>query len=74
MSKNQILEELYEARAKLLAEHGGSLTEYLKAAAERAKSSNHPVAQIEQRMITRKPASPPLDVVIEQTSSPPVQR
>jgi hypothetical protein len=73
MAKNPILEEIYAAREQLLAEHGGSLAEYLRAVAEREKTSSHPIAKITPRKIIRKQTTP-VDLVPEQPPSPSVQR
>ena len=48
---NPILEEIYEVRRMILAEHKDDLGEYLRTAFERAKASGHPVANIKQRSI-----------------------
>jgi hypothetical protein len=53
MTHNPILRELYDIRAKILAEHGGDLGAYIRGANERAAKSGHPIAQVEQRTIRR---------------------
>jgi len=49
MATNSILEELYAARAQIMALHGNDLGAYLRDAAERTRTSSHPVAKIKQR-------------------------
>ena len=73
MDKNPILEEIYAAREQLLAEHGDSLAEYLRAISEREKTSTHPIAKITPRQIVRKP-TPAVELAPEQPTSPTVQR
>ena len=51
MTANPILQELYAARAQIMAEYGNDLGAYLRDAAERTKASDHPVAKIKQRTI-----------------------
>lgn len=51
MAKNQILSELYEIRARILAEHGSDLGSYMHSEFQRLESGGHPVARIEQRRI-----------------------
>ena len=43
MNRNPILEEIYAAREKLLADHKGNTSDYVKAARERALASGHPI-------------------------------
>lgn len=51
MAKNPILEELYEIRSKILAEHSHDLGDYMICEFERLKSEGHPIARIKQRNI-----------------------
>ena len=51
MTKNPILSELYEMRARILADHGKDLTDYLRSELECLKAKGHPIAQIKQRTI-----------------------
>lgn len=46
MTTNPILEELYAARAQIMAKYGDDLGASLRDAAERTKASGHPIAQI----------------------------
>jgi hypothetical protein len=51
MKSNPILEELYAARAEIMAEYKGNLGAYLRDAAKRSNALDHPVAKIKQRTI-----------------------
>jgi hypothetical protein len=51
MTANPILQELYAARAQIMAKYGNDLGAYLRDATERTKASGHPIAQIKQRSI-----------------------
>jgi hypothetical protein len=44
MANNPILEEIYAAREKLLADCGGDLHAYIEDARQRALASGHPIA------------------------------
>jgi hypothetical protein len=44
MNRNPILEELYAAREKLLADAGGDMHKYVQQARERALASGRPLA------------------------------
>ncbi len=48
---NPILEELYDIRRQILAEHKDDLEAYLHAGLERAKAAGHPIAKIKQRAV-----------------------
>ncbi len=48
---NSILEELYAARAEIMAQYGNNLGAYLRDAAVRTKLSSHPIARIQQQTI-----------------------
>ena len=48
MSRNPILEEIYAAREKLLADCGGDLHAYIQSARERALASGRPIAAPKQ--------------------------
>jgi len=50
---NPILEELYETRRQILAEHKDDLGAYLHEELKKAKASGHPVANIKQRRMRR---------------------
>ena len=49
MTRNPILEEIYAAREKLLADAGGDIHRYIQGARERALTSGHPIASPTQR-------------------------
>ena len=49
MPRNPILEEIYAAREKLLADAGGDIHRYIQGARERALTSGHPIASPKQR-------------------------
>lgn len=51
MAANPILQELYAARAQIMAKYGNDLGAYLRDATERTKASDHPIAHIKQRTI-----------------------
>ena len=70
MTTNPILEELYAARAQIMAEYGNDLGAYLRDAAERTKTSGHPIATIKQRTIRCTGAAKSDDLQIENLSSP----
>ena len=71
---NPILEELYAARAQIMAQYGNDLGAYLRDAAERTKSSGHPIAKIKQRTIRCSGAAKSGDLPVENLSSPPAER
>lgn len=48
---NPILEEIYDIRRQILAEHQHDLTEYLRAGLAQTKASGHPIAKLKQRTI-----------------------
>ena len=74
MATNPVLEELYAARAEIMAEHGNDLGAYLRDAAERSKASGHPVAKIKQRTIRCTGAAKSGELPVENLSSPPSER
>lgn len=71
---NPILEELYAARAQIMAQYGNDLGAYLRDAAERTKTSGHPIANIKQRTIRSSGAAKSGDLPVENLSSPPAER
>lgn len=73
-SNNPILEELYAARAQIMARYGNDLGAYLRDAAERTKTSGHPIAKIKQRTIRCSGAAKSVDTPVENLSSPPAER
>ncbi len=54
---NPILEELYDVRRQILAEHKDDLSDYLRAELAQTKASGHPIAKIKQRTIRSNPAA-----------------
>lgn len=74
MTKNPILNESYGIRARILADHGNDLRDYLHRELERLKSKGHPIARIKQRTIRCTGAGKPSDLPREQLSSPPGDR
>ena len=46
MAKNEILDELHAARAKLLEDAGGDLKRYIREADERLKAAGRPIAKL----------------------------
>ena len=71
---NPILEELYAARAQIMAQYGNDLGAYLRDAAERTKTSGHPIAKIKQRTIRCSGAANSTELPVENHSSPPAER
>ena len=71
---NPILEELYAARAQIMAQYENDLGAYLRDAAERTKASGHPIAKIKQRTIRCSGAAKSGDSPVENLSSPPAER
>jgi len=71
MTTNPVLEELYAARAQILAKYGNDLGAYLRDAAERTRASGHPIAKIKQRTIRCTGAAKSGELPIENLSSPP---
>ena len=71
---NPILEELYAARAQIMAQYGNDLGAYLRDAAERTKTSSHPIAKIKQRTIRCRGAAKSGESPVENLSSPPAER
>lgn len=49
MKSNPILDEIYDTREKLLAEHGGDLHAYVEAARKRALESGRAIYQPKKR-------------------------
>ena len=48
---NPILEELYDIRRQILAEHKNDLSDYFRAGLAHTKASGHPIAKIKQRSV-----------------------
>lgn len=74
MTANPILQELYAARAQIMAKYGNDLGAYLRDAAERTKASGHPIAQIKQRTIRCTGVAKSSVSEVESHSSPPRDR
>ena len=74
MTPNPILDELYDIRSKILAEHGDDLNAFLQAEFERLRSEGHPIAKIKQRTIRCSGAAKSADLPVENLSSPPAER
>ncbi len=74
MTANPILQELYSARAQIMAKYGNDLGAYLRDAAERTKVSDHPIAHIKQRTIRCTGAAKTSVSAVESQSSPPRDR
>ena len=70
MTKNPILNELYETRSRILAEHGNDLRDYLRSELARLKAEGHPIARIKQRSIRCAGARKPDALPLENHSSP----
>ena len=67
---NPILEELYDIRRQILAEHKDDLSDYLRAGLAQTKASGHPIAKIKQRTIRCTGATKPGELVAEKHPSP----
>ncbi|MGB6043965.1 MAG: hypothetical protein WBF93_12470 [Pirellulales bacterium] len=74
MTANPILQELYAARAQIMANYGDDLGAYLRDAAERTRVSGHPIANIKQRTIRCTGAAKSGVVAMKSQSSPPGDR
>ena len=74
MTKNPILDELYEIRCQILANHPDDLRDYLRSELERLKSEGHPIAQIKQRTIRCTPAAESGGVPMDNQPSLPGDR
>lgn len=71
--KNPILEEIYAAREKLLADAGGDVHKYLEGVRAREAASGRLLTPQQQRTI-QNTSSEPGSVVIESPSAPSVER
>lgn len=74
MTTNPVLEELYAARAQIMAKYGNDLGAYLRDAAKRTKASGHPIAKIKQRTIRCKDAEKSHELELDNQPSPPRDR
>jgi hypothetical protein len=70
MTRNPILEEIYDVREQILAEYGGDATLYLQDAQRRLVASGRPIADIKQRTIRRAGAAKSSESAIENPWSP----
>ena len=70
MTRNEILEEIYAAREALLAEHGGDVHAYVKAAHRRTLESGRPIAASKQRTKRCTKAAKSGESEVEDQSSP----
>lgn len=57
MHQNPILEELYAARRKILADCNGNTLAYLREAQARLEASGRPIADLPRRTIRRRASS-----------------
>jgi hypothetical protein len=74
MATNQILEELYEARAQIMEQYGNDLSAYLHDAAERTRESNHPVAKIKQRRVRGTTPAKSSELAVDDATPSPGDR
>ena len=74
MTRNPILEELYAAREKLLADAGGDSHKYLEGVRERERASGRLLSADEQRTIRCNGAAKSGDLETENLSSPPAEQ
>ena len=71
MTKNPILNELYDVRSQILTEHGDDLRGYLRSEFQRLRAEGHPVAQIKQRTMRSTGAAVHAGSESESLSPPP---
>jgi len=74
MTNNPILEELYAARDKLLADAGGDVQKYLEGVRVRERASGRLLSPEEQRTIRCNGAAKSGVSEVENLSSPPADR
>ena len=74
MTRNPILEEIYAAREKLLADHGGDVKKYLESVREREAATGHVVGGTTQRTNQCTGAATSGELPVENQSSPPGDR
>jgi len=74
MTNNPILEELYAARDKLLADAGGDVQKYLEGVRVRERASGRLLSPEEQRTIRCNGAAKSGVSEVENLSSPPRDR
>lgn len=70
MARNVILDELHAARRKILEDHNGDTSAYLKEAQARLEASGRPISNRKQRTIRRAGAAKENDLVLDNQSSP----
>ena len=74
MTRNPILEEIYQIREQILAEYNGDTSAYLRDAQERLLASGRPIAKIKQRTIRCTGAAKAGVSEVDTQSSPPADR
>ena len=74
MVRNPILDEIYAARDKLLADCNGDVHAYIQGARERALTSGHPIARPKQRTNRSTGAAKSGVLALENQPSPPGDR
>ncbi len=70
MTHNPILEELYAAREKLLADAGGNAHQYLEGVRERERASGRLLSAEEQKAIRCAKEVKPTESSVESLASP----
>lgn len=71
MTDNPILDELYAAREKLLADAGGDVHKYLEGVRERERASGRLLSKEEQSKLRSTEAAKSPELPAESLSSPP---
>ena len=74
MTRNLILEEIYQIREQILGEYRGDTSAYLRDAQKRLLASGRPVAKITQRTIRCTGAAKSAVSAVENPLSPPADR
>ncbi len=74
MTSNPILEELYAARDKLLADAGGDASKYLEGVRKRERKSGRLLSAEAQRTIRCTGMAKAGELAVESLSSPPGDR
>lgn len=64
MKPNPVLDELYQARAAIIAEYNGDVAAYLRDAQRRLVASGRPISEIKQRSLR--------DAAVSQEKTAPV--
>ena len=73
-TRNPILEEIYAAREKLIADHEGDVHAYIEDARQRALASGRPIATPTQRTNRRTEAAKLGELAVENQSLTPGDR